>query len=1103
MKKISLLSIITTFVCATLSVLAQSVTFEDSVIENSARAALGFSADQNLTESNLQSITTLSLVDDGQPNSLSDLSKFSNLQYLYLDHIGDLDLSSVWSLSTNLRILEISGSNPDRLADIPDMPNLQSLGLENNKLTNVDFLKDNEFPILSYLDFEENYFDLNSSQLLSDLEGLKSSITSTVLYIDAEAMLPKGFQDLTAEKSRVNASSDAKSFLLSGIYELLEIFESTGANSLQEFAVSVGVEDSVRGFLLSDLSAVESYETELNENLQSRELAEYFQYSFIPALERADAAFSKASINGVVDLEQSLTGSDVVISVDQADVYVLRSIANLAAAFASIQSGYDWDLKADEVDQLDTDDNVSAESIRKINANFAGIRSASQLAKAKQFLTNTINQYELASPLLRDQDRSDNRLFTLSVDDLEDEADFMESLLEMEEAMSGMMEMDEGEYLNLEKLFAGQVDLANLLPANDGDKFETYVVTDPTMGGLLPNWDQRRIKEEMMDASLLVDPEIVFRNPVGGQALIVRYGDEYFWSDGLDEPGTGLTLWTVGKEDGVLTQSTIFINGDKGQTRDGLQDSAGSASEEDSGGYEQAVVSVESNFTVNAFGNLELENADQTESISVVSWDENGTWIESSFSGTTSILRKIFLTKEDAEAYYLSELGKSSEEILEGWLWFDEYPWVWSSKYENWYYFKVMEIGEEELGLHHYNAKTKSWNRFYGPESYLTDYSPSDLMGWKLTLNLEGEASAQLNFNEQNQSVDFVSTSNSEEWGYELQTSNQRNEIYVQMYGPEMEFYEDLYQFNNSTEGTITRIIDRNSTDNSVITQKTGTFTVTEKPEVPYEDYILEVYDDFNGSELNSTKWITAWWSGAQPATISSGNLKLSGSGSTYDPESLNPRGADAVISAKEEAPTMHSFAEINASGIYGFEAKVMIPTDAPTSTGVGIVGFKFNPNGTKHSMGIELGHWENASNLQFEYENEDPPIGEGSEKSTYDGVLGSWYKLALIHTPTKGYLLRDDEIILDFDTTYEPNWYGLISFNDEGKAYEVFVDEIRIYRKHSSPKGWMWSDHFPWVYSNEELNWLYFGLAPDKFGQPGMIYWNSNKQDWKNYSSD
>ena len=69
-------------------------------------------------------------------------------------------------------------------------------------------------------------------------------------------------------------------------------------------------------------------------------------------------------------------------------------------------------------------------------------------------------------------------------------------------------------------------------------------------------------------------------------------------------------------------------------------------------------------------------------------------------------------------------------------------------------------------------------------------------------------------------------------------------------------------------------------------------------------------------------------------------NLKLSGSVPLMT-QRVSIRGADAVISAKEEAPMMHSFAEINASGIYGFEAKVMIPTDAPTSTGVGIVGFR------------------------------------------------------------------------------------------------------------------------------------------------------------------
>ena len=60
---------------------------------------------------------------------------------------------------------------------------------------------------------------------------------------------------------------------------------------------------------------------------------------------------------------------------------------------------------------------------------------------------------------------------------------------------------------------------------------------------------------------------------------------------------------------------------------------------------------------------------------------------------------------------------------------------------------------------------------------------------------------------------------------------------------------------------------------------------------------------------------------------------------------------------------------------------------------------------------------------MEFEYENETPPVGQGIEKSTYDGALGNWYKLSLIHTASKGYLLRDGtEVILEFDSTYDPN---------------------------------------------------------------------------------
>ena len=212
--------------------------------------------------------------------------------------------------------------------------------------------------------------------------------------------------------------------------------------------------------------------------------------------------------------------------------------------------------------------------------------------------------------------------------------------------------------------------------------------------------------------------------------------------------------------------------------------------------------------------------------------------------------------------------------------------------------------------------------------------------------------------------------------------------------------------------------------------------------------YVWEDYDDFSSTELNANNWISAWWSGAQPASVSSEYLKLSGSGVAYSPISLNPRGSDPLLSSMPQQPTMHSFAEINANGIYGIEADVMIPANAPISTGVGIVGFRFNPDGTKHSMGIELGYWSSGSGLEFEYENETPPVGQGIEKSTYDGALGNWYKLSLIHTASKGYLLRDGTVILEFDSTYDPNWYGFMSFNDEGNPYEVYVDNVRVLRE-------------------------------------------------------
>ena len=38
----------------------------------------------------------------------------------------------------------------------------------------------------------------------------------------------------------------------------------------------------------------------------------------------------------------------------------------------------------------------------------------------------------------------------------------------------------------------------------------------------------------------------------------------------------------------------------------------------------------------------------------------------------------------------------------------------------------------------------------------------------------------------------------------------------------------------------------------------------------------------------------------------------------------------------------------------------------------------------------------------------------------------------------------------------------------------------------YPNPKGWLWFDEYPWVYSDEEKGWLYFRPSGDK-----LHYWS------------
>ena len=192
------------------------------------------------------------------------------------------------------------------------------------------------------------------------------------------------------------------------------------------------------------------------------------------------------------------------------------------------------------------------------------------LAKSKAFMQNAIDLYGLASPLLRDTNRSEDRLFSLSTDDYQEEEDFREDLSDLDEAIQGPIDANDDDSVDLSMLFAGKVDLPDLLPALDGDKFTTSDVPDPTMGGLLPNWDQRRVRQEMLDADLLTyAPTSLlgqkFRiNEVGYTTYDYFFNSEdaYFWDTELATPKLRAIPYTYEKNSSK--EASLSLNQDFG-----------------------------------------------------------------------------------------------------------------------------------------------------------------------------------------------------------------------------------------------------------------------------------------------------------------------------------------------------------------------------------------------------------------------------------------------------------------------------------------------------------------------------------------------------------
>ncbi len=508
------------------SLFAQSgvVTFADQNFEKTIRRYIEHGwmwvsdysgTNYQFKENDLNNMTWLYFDESDLPiSSLSDLQWFPNLTSLQIWDASQItDFSPLWQFSTQIRYLAINRSRGVDLSGISSMSALESLDLDDNQLTDLSLL--GEYPNLMQLNLVGNFLDLGEASISQKLESLSVQIESKrnsmgIWWgdsIEYTPQYPEGFRDLSSETLRVEqillgSPNDAEANLLRGLYQMLNIFESTDTRGLKEFAVSVGVDSSIRNFVLSDLPMLENYDTELNNDLQLDELAELFDQSIIPSLESADASFSKIPSSSLIQLDEELTGSESTVTIDYADTLVLRTITNLFAGLLSLQSGYNWDMNAGHVEELDESADMSVEQIRIHNSNFGGVRSTEQLNKAKVFIQTAIDLYQIASPLLRNTSRldTDERLFVLSSVDLEEEADFLKNLQDLENSLTGPSDLfgdgEDAEMVDLSVLLGGRVDFSKLLPENVKDQFSTYEFEDPTMGGLFPDFTNQRILDD-------------------------------------------------------------------------------------------------------------------------------------------------------------------------------------------------------------------------------------------------------------------------------------------------------------------------------------------------------------------------------------------------------------------------------------------------------------------------------------------------------------------------------------------------------------------------------------------------------------------------------
>jgi hypothetical protein len=95
------------------------------------------------------------------------------------------------------------------------------------------------------------------------------------------------------------------------------------------------------------------------------------------------------------------------------------------------------------------------------------------------------------------------------------------------------------------------------------------------------------------------------------------------------------------------------------------------------------------------------------------------------------------------------------------------------------------------------------------------------------------------------------------------------------------------------------------------------------------------------------------------------------------------------------------------------------------------------------------------------------------------------YYHVVSVENGVIATLEGDEQGVIDDGVSEADQWF----FTTRAAAEEYYYSKV-------NPKNWMWFDHYPWVYSQEEQGWLYFYPSGGK-----LLYWSNQGKAWREFN--